>query len=276
MLAASIMALHRNLPLTDLDGFVKGETFGTGMRPLNRLSDPSACKVLVLDDSLKSGAQLREVKRKIQAAGLDSNVLYAAVYVVPSQVHLVDIALEALGGHRVFEWNIMHKTILKSSCMDFDGVLCRDPTAAENDDGVRYLTFLETVEPLVVPSVPIGWIVTCRLEKYREASEHWLAKHGVRYERLIMMDLPSKEARVAAKAHGPYKADVYARTGAKLFIESSERQAAEIARLSHKPVYCFQTATMYQGSRAVDAVNPYVVRLKRVVKRLLHRCGVQI
>ena len=60
--------------------------------------------------------------------------------------------------------------------MDFDGVLCRDPTEEENDDGDKYRYFIANVEPIFKPSVEIGWIVTSRLEKYRDLTENWLKK----------------------------------------------------------------------------------------------------
>jgi len=42
----------------------------------------------------------------------------------------------------VFEWNALHHSNPERFCVDIDGVLCRDPTEAENDDGESYLEFL--------------------------------------------------------------------------------------------------------------------------------------
>ena len=93
---------------------------------------------------------------------------------------------------RIFEWNVMHHHLLVSSCIDIDGVLCRDPTEAENDDGAAYERFLDTVPAREVPEAPLGWLVTCRLEKYREQTEAWLNRHAIRYRELVMLDLPDK------------------------------------------------------------------------------------
>lgn len=68
---------------------------------------------------------------------------------------------------RVFEWNVLHHPVLNDACVDIDGVLCRDPTPAENDDGRKYREFLSTVEPTIVPGQRIGHLVTSRLEQYR-------------------------------------------------------------------------------------------------------------
>lgn len=108
-------------------------------------------------------------------------VLYGAVYILRHKAKEIDLWHEVLASPRVFEWNIMHHTFLANSCVDIDGVLCRDPVPEENDDGEKYRRFLEDVEPLVIPSQTTGWLVTCRLEKYREIVEKWFQKHGFKY-----------------------------------------------------------------------------------------------
>jgi len=135
----------------------------------------------------------------------------------------------------------MHHMLLAQSCVDIDGVLCRDPSEAENDDGPEYARFLADVQPRFVPSVRIRYLVTCRLEKYRSLTEEWLSRHGIGYDRLVMMDLPTKAARVASGSHATFKASVYRRTDTQLFIESSREQADDIARLSGGDVLCTDT-----------------------------------
>ena len=82
---------------------------------------------------------------------------------------------------RVFEWNLMHGTVLANSCVDIDGVLCLDPTDEENDDGECYARFLRDTPALLLPTAPVAWLVTSRLEKYRKQTAEWLARHEVRY-----------------------------------------------------------------------------------------------
>jgi uncharacterized HAD superfamily protein len=86
--------------------------------------------------------------------------------------------------------------------------------------------------------------VTARLEKYRSLTEEWLAANGVEYGELIMMDYPDMAARRAANAYASFKAEVYRRTSAVLFVESSPILAAEIARLAGKSVFCLETRRM--------------------------------
>lgn len=167
---------------------------------------------------------------------------------------------------RVFKWNLMRQSMLKNSCIDIDGVLCSDPTREENDDGENYRGFLTGIESHIVPSKKIGWLVTCRLEKYQNLTEAWLDKHRTEYDNLVMMDLPSKEVRQSLGNHVQYKAKVYKLTDADLFIESSPGQAAEISECTRKPVYCYESNQMIQPG-ALDRMynkgtSAYPVSLK--------------
>jgi orotate phosphoribosyltransferase len=192
--------------------------------------------VLVVDDSVLTGRQLETARRRLASASLPHDLRYAAVYVHPGKEHLVDFSHQALPYPRMFEWNLMHHPMLEKACVDIDGVLCRDPTEAENDDGDGYSKFLETVTPRVRPAFPIGTLVTCRLEKYRSATEDWLARNMIRYGNLVMMHYSSKAERIAANRHAAFKAEAYVAARAMIFIESSVRQAQEIADLTARPV----------------------------------------
>jgi orotate phosphoribosyltransferase len=251
LLAGTILALHLNAPLTDLDGFLESRAFATGERFEGDPDTPPE-RVLVLDDSVLTGSAMTEARDRVTEASLPPtlDVVFGAVYVSPEGKDLVDTYADVVRFPRVFEWNLMHHPgVVPKSCFDLDGVLCRDPTPRENDDGPRYREFLSTVDPLVVPSKPIGWIVTARLEKYRPETEAWLAKHGIEYSELIMLDLPDKETRQRLGNHSEFKADVYRELDAVLFVESDHGQAMEIARLTDRPVYSVEHNQVIQQDR---------------------------
>jgi orotate phosphoribosyltransferase len=247
LLAASLLALHLNLPMTDVEGLVEGRVLQPGPRysaDVSGLLD-SPANVLVVDDSVLFGRQLQAVKERIGAAGLQHTVRYAALYPAPGSEHHVDFFFQTVATPRCFEWNLMHHPwVLSKTCMDIDGVLCRDPTPAENDDGAEYQRFLKGADRRYLPSAPVRWLVTSRLEKYRAATEAWLAANGVEYGELLMMDYADMAARQAAHAYAPFKAEIYERTGAILFVESSPKLANEIARLSGRSVFCAETREM--------------------------------
>lgn len=247
LLAASLLALHLNVPMTDVEGLVEGRVLQPGPRygagATGLLDRPT--NILVVDDSVLFGRQLQAVKARIGAAGLPHSVRYAALYPAPGSEHNVDFFFEIVETPRCFEWNLMHHPwVLSKTCMDIDGVLCRDPTPAENDDGPEYQRFIQGADRRYLPSAPVRWLVTSRLEKYRGATEDWLAANGVEYGELMMMDYPDMAARRAANAYASFKAEIYERTGAILFVESSAKLAAEIARLSGKSVFCVETRRM--------------------------------
>ena len=256
LLVANLLALYLNLPLTDVEGLCEERLLYAGRRLAGEYLDLSERRnILVVDDSVNSGAQMKEVKEKLLRARLPHQTYYAALYITPQGCKHVDFWYQVVDTPRVFEWNVMHHGILANSCVDIDGVLCRDPTERENDDGKNYQQFLANVKPLIVPTKTIGWLVTCRLEKYRELTEEWLKKHGIRYKQLIMMDLPDKETRLALGSHASFKAAIYKKLNVSLFIESSSMQAQEIARLAGKPVLCIETGEMINPSYLTQTLN---------------------
>jgi uncharacterized HAD superfamily protein len=266
LLAANLLALHLNLPLADVDSFLAGRTLAGGRRLQQQRAGEAVGfrRALVLDDSILSGAALREVRNRFAAQPPACPVLFGCVYATRAATAEVDIHFEICEAPRVFEWNLFHHaTFLKRACLDIDGVLCRDPLPEENDDGPAYRRFLETAEPLHLPTVPVGSLVTCRLEKYRPETEAWLQRQGVRYDELIMWDLPSAADRRAAGGHGRFKAGVYQRSERMLFIESSRSQADVIVRETGKSVFCVETQTMLNA-------DP-VTRLRQAVRRAPRR-----
>lgn len=262
LLVANLLALHLNVPMTDVAGIIEGRVIQSGARfkgsdPMKFLAHPR--HVLIVDDSVCSGSAMAKVKAQLKHAALPHRITYAAVYMAP-EARLddhVDLYREVVEMPRVFEWNIMHGTVLTNSCMDIDGVLCLDPTDEENDDAHRYDRFLRETPALLLPTAPVGWLVTSRLEKYRSHTEEWLARHKVQYGELRMMQYPDMAARRAAKAYARFKSDIYVETGAWLFIESDAKVAAQIAALSGRSVFCTETREMMQpGESGSPARRP--------------------
>ncbi|MDQ8204654.1 phosphoribosyltransferase family protein [Pelagicoccus sp. SDUM812003] len=283
LLVANLLALYTNVPMSDVKGYLDGRILSTGPRFKGRKIDlkREGLKVLVVDDSLRSGGQLSKVKQSLSELSRKHTILYGAVYVRPGTQTMVDYACELLDTPRVFEWNILHHDLLEESCVDIDGVLCRDPSEMENDDGDRYRDFISSVPPFNLPSQPIGRLVTCRLEKYRDLTEAWLEKHGVVYKELVMMDLPDAQARRKARSHGSYKAEVYKRTRSRLFIESSITQAIEISNASDMPVFCMDTRQMiYPGvepgiskAKLSSRVHWFLLNARRHLSQMIRKPG---
>ena len=122
-----------------------------------------ARKILVVDDSVNTGHEMQPSRDLIAASKTKHDCLFAAAYVRGRSAGLVDISFEICETPRLFEWNLLHHSYLEYAMLDIDGVLCVDPMEEENDDGPRYLRFLEGASSLLLPTVPVG-AVTCRLE----------------------------------------------------------------------------------------------------------------
>lgn len=245
MLAANLLSLTANIQMTDLDSFVAGKIFSSGITKRSTALARTLAemrRILILDDSINGGSAMREARVKAAAAGFPRDrLIFAAVYGTYERYEETDFVFEVVQQPRLFQWNFMHHKFLGQSCVDIDGVLCLDPTNEENDDGPAYQRFLAEAHPLYVPTHRIASLVTSRLEKYRSETEGWLRKRGIEYDELVMLDLPSKAERQRLGAHGRFKAEVYRRSNAILFIESAHNQAVNIAKLSGKPVLCVET-----------------------------------
>jgi uncharacterized HAD superfamily protein/hypoxanthine phosphoribosyltransferase len=237
MLPANLLALYLNRPYTDIHSFLNGHIYKAGAR--SQFFDISEFKnILVVDDSIASGSAMIEVKESLKHLNDKFNIKYCAVYVIPGKEKMVDYFFETVPLPRYFQWNILNHTTLEKACFDIDGVLCADPLPEQNDDGEKYIDFLLNAPPLFIPGSKIGTIVTSRLEKYRKETETWLAAHNIKYNDLVMLDLPNMEARQRANNHGDHKAKAYMAKPYVLFIESEYNQAVEINRITKKPVLC--------------------------------------
>lgn len=242
MLAASLLALHMDLPLVDIEGYAQGRVFNGGMRVRSRHGGV-AQKAIVVDDSVRSGRAAREAREMVAAAGLSDVTVFGAVYVT-TDVTCVDHWLERVPVPRVFEWNVLHHDRVTDWCMDADGVLFPESVRDSDRDQRTYPPL--SGEPLVVPGHTIGSLFTSRPEQFRPEVEAWLADHDIRYRSLIM--LPRDSSRSSATALARHKAKAYRRTDAHLFLEGDPRQAALVACFSGRSVYCTSSRQMVQPS----------------------------
>ena len=251
LLVANLIALILNLQITDVDGLLSDHIISSGATKTRYLGGGirhiSECKkILVVEDTVYTGASLLSAKKRIEASHLSCEVLYFAAYVFPGKESLVDLYLQSLSGPRVFEWNLFHSGIIENSCVDIDGVLCVDPTEDENDDGERYRYFLEHAVPKIIPTRRIKCIVSSRLAKYRAETEKWLEKNHISYDKLFLLDSTAEERRTKG-LHAVYKAEIYKQSNCNLFIESAASQAIRIHNDTGKPVYCIENNLLYDG-----------------------------
>lgn len=189
--------------------------------------------IVIVDDSTCSGGAIKEMKASPTLADLPVYVVYAAS---PGR-HLVNGYAVHKELPHWFDWNILNNGIVLRSGVgtDFDGVLCGDCDNADDDDGERYINWMENVRPIRFPrDYRVPFIVTARREAYRGITERWLAKWGINYGALVMY--PGTFAERSVADIGQWKAEQCDRLGVGLFIESDYRLACRIAEIRGTPV----------------------------------------
>lgn len=193
-------------------------------------------KALLVDDSITSGNTIKKVKNII--GDIDTAILYTDGQTKNNTTYI----FKRVNAPRVFQWNIFNHGHLKTACLDFDGVLCKNPDIIEDDNKPEVMrNYILNVKPLHVPNKPIFTIITNRIERYRKESEQWLKNHSVKYDHLIMYPGSANERRAKYTqlgGNGIWKAQQCNKIGGKWFIESSYVQAQQIRDYINKSVYC--------------------------------------
>lgn len=254
MICASIISEFINVPLIDINGFINGQELDGGRR-LSKIDRKNSGKVLVVDDTVFSGASIKKAKDKLNEFNDKYKFIYCAVYLEGYNSLAVDFWLEDLRKytHRftqlvMYEWNIFHHNldVMSTFIFDIDGVFCIDPCDERNTEA--YEKYIANAIPLFTPTVKVGKIMTYRLIKYKSITQEWLAKNNIQYDKLIMFNALSWDERNnSGISSSQFKGDFYKNDDAKLFIESDNEQARKIYEISKKPVLCVSTNILYGG-----------------------------
>lgn len=245
---ASLIATYLCKPFQSVDEFC------ANLPVITRKSEfQTVTRILIVDDSIHQGIQLKENIERIRNARPDAEIKTLSVYdnLAGKDTRQYDC------DYRLFEhgpadyfmpWFLWKSNWIERAAVDMDGVLCRDCTREEDDDGELYARFLKNAElkfkPLDKKNTVIGAIVTGRLEKYRFQTQAWLKKYNVRYRQLIMHPARDKNERRNMNP-AVWKADIYKNLPQTFFIESSVWEAPVIAEKSGKLVYCIDNSMVY-------------------------------
>jgi orotate phosphoribosyltransferase len=248
---AAIIAKHLHVPLwSAAQNRSEIVSCGSGWRIQvgSKISGP----VLLVDDTVMTGNSQKAVVPWVRRKFPD--LVTAAVYVNPNAKVKPDLWAVDLPWPHILEWNVFNSVLSPHVAVDFDGILCYDCPPGDDDDGPRYRRFLETARPLYLPRrVPIPLIVTARLEKYRQPTEAWLRRHGIRWGKLVMGPWGNLKERHKHDM-GAYKARHFEEWARRhratppplMFMESDDRQAQTIARITRRLVVCPGTGKCYQ------------------------------
>jgi uncharacterized HAD superfamily protein len=234
MVPASMIATLLHVPLMEANPAI-------GIRPLHggwriRSSSQDFSKIAVVDDTVATGYSMSEMRKSLRGR---RDCVFAAVFVNPPHIGMVDEHATLLGVPHFLEWNLFNSIHFDNAATDFDGILCEECPPDVDDDGERYADWMIRAKPLHLPRrSPVKLIVTARLEKYRHLTESWLDHHGVQFDRLVMGPWRTLEERRRLFHAGRFKGEAFAKSTCGVFVESCPQQSRQIADVSGKSVIC--------------------------------------
>lgn len=231
LLVANVIALKLGKPLTTPELFLKNEYWISKL--ISKKED--YLKILLVDDSVTSGKSLDDALSILLSSGRKLSVVKAAVIVTEDATKKVDLYHKIISHPRVFEWNLLHskKGVLVA---DLDGVICENCPPRVDADENAYLKWIETAKPYLIPSFEVDYIVSNRLERYRQSTEKWLEKYNVLYKKLILWNISSKEDRQGR--HAQNKIGIYLKIKPDYIWESSLWESEEIWKALKIPILC--------------------------------------
>lgn len=237
IIPASIIAAQLHRPLWSVSRDRGVRPLGHGNRMIGFRSGPQ--RLVLVDDTAFSGAAMRAALKACRDYFPAASIATAVVYSRPNCRASIDHAHAIYPGPHWLEWNLFNGPNARIAVFDLDGVICRDPNAAEDDDGPRYLDFIRGADPLNLPRrEPVQLIVTARAEQYRRETESWLTRHGVRWHGLVMRGFDRPTPANWVREIAEFKAREFLASGAKVFVESCPVLAREIARIALGRVLC--------------------------------------
>lgn len=233
LIPAVILAMHWNKPVLPFNELINGEIF---RYKDSKIQMDTISRVLIIDDSISSGRTFRAIKEEVGNC-CDYEVKYGAVYGYNSNHDLVDYVYRDISSPRMFEWNFQHNNNLKDCLLDIDGLVFKEPPLEDITEA--YEGYLDNPTPLYIPTVPVMGFVTGRLEKYREATEASLKRHGIQYGSLVMANYDSPQER-RKDSMAVIKAQEFNNSKATTFIESSKEQAGIMRKMCTKDIICIE------------------------------------
>jgi orotate phosphoribosyltransferase len=213
---------------------------GTGFR-MGAVAVPDDAPSLIVDDSAYTGRSLEDAAAAVSA--LDCRPLKCAVYTSPKMTRKLDLFAAVLREH-VFEWNVGAAPYSDSLGFDLDGILCRDFTEAEDDDGPRYLETMRSIRPSPIRIRRPASIITARLERYRAETEAWLRRHGHAWRSLDLGPWSSPAERTF-EAIVEWKAERIVSRNLSTFVESCPHLALALHQRTGRTVACPATRELH-------------------------------
>ncbi len=242
LIPASIIATAIHRPIYSIDQYsLEISNLGGG----SRLRDNGEVDdfVYLVDDSSWTGRSTLRLAEKL-AGVIDCKIKTVSIYTSHITHDHIDVSAKMVHPWHIFEWNL-YNSIYKNA-YDIDGVLCRDFTTEEDDDGDVYIKTIESMETTQIqPRRNEVVFITSRLEKYRDVTEKWLVANGFRVKDLLMGPWSTKTERNAANIC-LWKAKQINKSDVDIYIESDDNLAREISKHTNKIIICPTSGRAYR------------------------------
>jgi hypothetical protein len=183
--------------------------------------------VLVVDDTCGTGRTMLETVKLLRDYRSDLEIHTASLQRSPASP--VEYSMYVQDGIQFMHDQLENQGV----AMDMDGILCEDW-----HEDLRLQDFLRNAHGLFIPKFRIGAIITGRLERYRDETEKWLRKNGVRYDKLLMWNGHGSQLDFKCKSIVSQLPECY--------WESNSKMARDIHRRCGVPVLSFEEMRMFR------------------------------
>jgi len=234
LIVALLIAQQLKCPVASLD-WPEGYHIGFSKRLKGQ---KLGSRILLVDDSARTGNTMKRAIETLKEKIKDHDISTLCMYVTGDTVGMVDYHSRLLPACRLFQWNALNHSLLRTSLVDIDGVLCRDPEKAEYTNASKMAAFVENVVPKIRAEYRTMAYVTWRPVTLKGRTVRWLKTHGFRYGKIYFRpENMTERVGVSAQTKAQWKANVYKKhKDARLFIESNSEIAKHIWRLTKRPV----------------------------------------
>lgn len=284
LLAASILGCYLHRPVVDITTFLSGHAPWRGYRLGEKLNDVQ--KVLVLDDSIRSGFEMRRVREALSDHAEQYELIFGAVYAEAGAENFVDTYCKVVPSPRMFEWNVLqHPGLLAATVMDVEGVLCAPRERLRERMHIADDAYWSTVlgsEPTYRPGTLVHTLVAQCDSDDKVRLVDWLKRHHIMYNNLVAINGEMSGGSLSALSQRVIeaKSKAYESSDAELYVCGTANQAEAIRVETEKPVYRYADHAFIPG--VDDPEDLYLReylgkqqlrdRLRRRIKRLFG-CG---
>lgn len=240
LLVANLIALKLGKPLTTPELFRYSHYWKNDVVDKKRKHK----NILLVDDSIASGNTMQQSEQLLHSYSRSLDVTRAALIASEDTKDMVDLYHKIIPPPRIFEWNLLNSRKGKLAT-NLEGVICENCPPGVDLDEKAYTGWIRNAKPYLIPPFYIDTIMSKRLYKYRSDTEEWLARHDVRYGKLMLCDFQFEEQR-ERKRVVQRKIEFLLKIKPLWFWGSSFSEAKQIWEATKIPTLCIDEMVLFR------------------------------